>query len=744
MAISFKRYPVYLQHDTKDCGPTCVRMIAKYYGRNYSLQTLRDLTKINRDVVNLLGVSEAAEGLGFKTVGARINAEVLKNKAPLPCIVHWEQNHFVVLYEVKKKKLSFSSNGNGVKYVIGDPRRGILHYNEKDFIKSWSSSKVNNKDAGVVMLLEPTQVFFQKEGEKEERTSLFQLFRYLVSYKDLVFQLVLGLLIGVVLQMIFPFLTQSIVDVGIQTKNIGFIYIILFAQLMLFLGRIAIEFIRGWILLFINTRINITILSEFLIKLMKLPLSFFDIKVVGDIMQRMNDHQRIENFLTGTSLNILFSTFNIIFFSAVLAYYNTYIFLIFIFSSALYLLWVTLFLRPRKALDMVRFDVFAKNHNAMIQLVEGMQEIKLNNCEVQKRWEWERIQARLFKLNFRNLALGQNQQAGAFFINEGKNIFITFLAAKSVIDGDLTLGAMLAIQYIIGQLNGPIEQFSQFIMITQDAKLSLDRLNEIHQLEDEEKDAQFLLAELPSKKDIKIRNLSFTYPGAGNSPVLKNINLDIPEGKITAIVGVSGSGKTTLLKLLLRFYEAQQGDIMLDNTRLSSISPKVWRSKCGTVMQDGFIFSDSIGRNIGLGEVEPNQDLLIHAATVANIIDFIDSLPLGFNSKIGAEGNGISAGQKQRLLIARSVYKNPEYIFFDEATNALDANNERKIMENLDRFFEGRTVIVVAHRLSTVKNADQIVVLDNGEIIERGNHEELTALKGAYFNLVKNQLELGK
>ncbi|HEX3383551.1 MAG TPA: peptidase domain-containing ABC transporter, partial [Mucilaginibacter sp.] len=599
------------------------------------------------------------------------------------------------------------------------------------------------KKEGIALLLTPTPQFYEQDDEKGSEVRWSFLLRYLVTYRKLVFQLLLGLGIGSILQLITPFLTQSIVDIGVNTRNLNFIYIILIAQATLIIGRVSVDFIRSWILLHMSTRVNVSILTDFLIKLMKLPMSFFDTKMTGDIMQRMNDQKKIESFLTGSTLSTLFSMFNLVVFSIVLAYYNLTIFFVFVVSSILYTTWILIFLKQRRVLNYKSFEVSAKNQSSIVQLVSGMQEIKLNNCEQQKRWEWEHIQARLFKFNVKNLALSQYQQGGSTFINEGTNLLITFLSAKAVIEGNLTLGAMMAVQYMIGQLNSPIQQFLSFIQGYQDAKISLERLNEIHQMEDEEPASKEMNYELPLNKSISINSLTFRYPGAGNEPVLENIELHIPQGKTTAIVGMSGSGKTTILKLLLRFYVPEKGEIRVGEQSLNNFSFKTWRSQCGVVMQDGFIFSDSIERNIAVGDDYPDKAKLRHAIKVANIQDFIDGLPLGLNTKIGAEGNGISQGQRQRILIARAVYKNPEYIFFDEATNSLDANNERVIMSNLQEFFAGRTVVIVAHRLSTVSNADKIIVLDKGQIIEQGNHYELTSLKGDYYRLVKNQLELG-
>lgn len=726
-----KSFPNYKQPDQMDCGPTCLRMVAKYYGKNFSLQRLRDVCGINREGVSLLGISEGAEKIGFRTTGVRVDLELL-SEVELPCILHWRQNHFVVLYRIKNDF-----------YYISDPARGLVKYTQAEFLSNWIGTNYNGEAQGIILTIAPSPDFYVQPGDKEDGLSLTYLAGYLRPYKQLIFQLFIGLGVGSLLQLILPFLTQSIVDTGINTRNLNFIYIILIAQTMLFLGRLSVEFIRSWILLHISTRLNISILTDFIIKLMKLPMGYFDTKMTGDIMQRMNDQGRIQSFLTGSTLSIIFSMFNLVVFTGVLAWYNLNIFFIFLISSVIYTLWIIYFFKKRRALDFKRFDISSKNQSSVVQLISGMQEIKLNNCEQQKRWEWERIQAGLFKYSVKSLSLGQIQQAGTFFINEGKNILITFIVAKSVIDGQLTLGGMMAVQYIIGQLNSPIEQMLGFLQQLQDAKISLERLNEIHQMEDEESSEKVYMQDLPLDKTITFEDLSFTYPGAGNDQVLSNISLSIPEGKTTAIVGMSGSGKTTILKLLLRFYEPQKGNIRIGAGQLSQISFRHWREKCGTVMQDGFIFSDTIAKNIAVSDEQPNMLKLENAIRIANILEFINSLPLGLNTKIGQEGNGISQGQRQRILIARAVYKNPEYIFFDEATNALDANNEKVIMENLENFFKGRTVIVVAHRLSTVKNADNIIVLDKGRIIEQGTHESLSRNRGEYYQLVKNQLELG-
>jgi ATP-binding cassette subfamily B protein len=724
-------FPFFKQYDAMDCGPSCLRMIAAFYGKTYSLQKLRQLAHISREGVSLLGLSDAAEAIGFRTIGARITIEQLIG-APKPCVVHWDQDHFVVVYKFRK--------GN---VYVADPAFGLVTYTEDEFRKHWLATVRQGEQKGICLLFEPTPKFFELEGEGKNRGNFKFLLKYLRPHRKLVVQLILGFVVGSLIQLIFPFLTQSIVDVGINTQDINFIYLILAAQMMLFLSRMTVDFIRSWILLHISTRINISIISDFLIKLMKMPIGFFDTKMIGDLLQRIGDHTRIERFLTSQSLNVIFSVFNILIFSIVLVIYDLGIFLVFLFGSLLYIGWVFIFLRKRRELDYKRFAQLSDNQSKLIQLINGMQEIKLNNFERQKRWEWERIQARLFKVNVSNLSLQQYQQAGSVFINETKNIFITVLAATAVVNGHMTLGMMLAVQYIIGQMNSPLEQMIEFMQVSQDAKISLERLSEIHTQKDEDQDQQGKLTELPKSAELNLTDLVFQYEGPHSPKVLNTINLIIPQGKVTAIVGTSGSGKTTLVKLLLGFYPPVSGTIKVGETDLSGFQQHWWRAKCGAVMQDGFIFSDTIANNIAIGDEDIDKEKLAYAVRMANIQEFIETLPLNYNTKIGQEGVGLSQGQKQRILIARAIYKNPEFIFFDEATNALDANNEKVILENLDEFFAGKTVVVVAHRLSTVKNAHQIIVLEKGVIVEIGSHEELTRKQGAYYNLVKNQLELG-
>lgn len=727
------KFPFYLQPDQKDCGPSCLRMVAKHYGRNYSLAYLREQCHITREGVSMLGISEAAEQIGFKTLGVRISFEQLTEEIPLPAIMHWRQNHFVVVYDISRK---------GV-ISVADPAHGLVTYRKEEFLKGWVSTKSEDENKGIALLLETTPLFYELKGEKSDRTKLGFLFRYLKPHRKYIVQLFLGMLLGSLLQLILPFLTQSVVDVGISTQNLGFISLVLIAQLIVAAARMSVDFLRNWILLHISTRIDISLISDFLIKLMKLPIGFFDSKLIGDIMQRIGDHTRIQNFLTGSSLSTLFSMINLVVFGAVLAWYDMRILGIFLFGNALYVSWILLFMKKRRELDFKRFSLAADNQSSLIQIITGMQEIKLNNCERQKRWRWEKLQVSQFKVSIKGLALGQYQQIGSLFLSQATSIFISFIAARAVINGQMTLGMMMSVTYIIGQISSPIDQLIGFMQSLQDARISLERLGEIHNKADEEPEEMNRVSYLPENKSLSIRNLTFRYEGPQSPSVLKNIDLEIPEGKITAIVGTSGSGKTTLIKLLLGFYNAEQGEIKVGDLSLSHIRGSFWRSKCGVVMQDGFIFSETIAENIAPGDENIDRLKLLNAVKTANIREFIEALPLGYNTKIGQEGSGISQGQRQRILIARAIYKNPEYIFLDEATNSLDANNEKVIMENLNEFFKGRTVVIVAHRLSTVKNADQIVVLEKGEIIEKGTHKELAAKKGAYYELVKNQLELG-
>ena len=722
-----------------DCGPACLTMIAAHYGRHYTLDHLREQCFIGREGVSLLGISKAAEQIGFRTVGGRLTFDKLAEKALLPCVVHWNQEHFVVVYAIRKKKREYTVS-------VADPGKGLVTYSREAFCRHWISTCTGGEEKGIALLLEPTQLFYEQEGDRLPSENRIRfLWKYLIKYKRFFGQLILGLFIGSLLQLIFPFLTQAIVDTGIQGKDIGFIWLVLIAQMVLLFSRTAIDFIRRKILLHISTRINVSLISDFFIKLMKLPMKFFDTKLTGDLLQRIEDHRRIENFLTNQTISIVFSVFTFIIFSIVLFVYHLPIFAVFITGSILYGLWIRIFLKKRRLLDYKMFEQQGMNRNVVYQLITGMQEIKLQGCEQRKRWEWEDVQADLFDVNMQSLNLRQNQEAGGIFINELKNILVTVLAATAVINGSLTLGMMLSIQYIIGQLNSPVEQLMSFIYQWQDVSISLDRMNEIHTQQNDEGMGRSIAA-LPRdvETDIHIRNVCFRYDGARPDYVLKGIDLHIPQGKVTAIVGASGSGKTTLIKLLLGYYMPNEGELLVGGENLSQFNPAWWRTQCGAVMQEGYLFSDTIARNIAVSDDEIDTDRLRHAAQTAHIAEYIEGLPLGYNTKIGQDGQGVSQGQRQRILIARVVYKNPPFVFLDEATNALDANNERAIVENLSEFYKGKTVVVVAHRLSTVKHADRIVVLEGGRIAETGTHAELTTRKGRYYELVRNQLELGK
>ena len=716
-----------------DCGPASLRMVAKYYGKDYSLQYLREQSYIDREGVSLKGIIEAAEHIGLRSLPVKLpfdgksQGQAFLVDAPLPCIVHWRQNHFLVVYKISKK------------YVwVADPAAGKFKLDHETFRQNWQG----DGEYGIGLLLEPTPAFYDKGQEGRHSMNYLFLATYLRPYRRYFAQLLLGLLLGSVFQLIFPFLTQAIVDTGIQNQNIGFIYLILIAQLMLFLGQTTVTIIQNWLLLHIGTRINVSLISDFLTKLMKLPIGYFDAKMVGDLMQRISDQKRIEAFLTNSTLQFVFSVFTLIVLGLVLLLYDFRIFAIFLVASILYIIWILVFLRRRKEIDYARFQELSAHQATLIELIQGMQEIKLQNSGRKRRWLWSDIQARLFGINLKSLAIDQYQNAGTSFISQLKDILITFLTAKLVIDGEITLGMMLAVQFIIGQLNVPLRQMIAFFQTGQDAKLSLERLWEVQNMKAEEEDNAFKATELPQGREIRIEGLSFQYNKLADF-VLKDINLTIPEGQVTAIVGTSGSGKTTLVKLLLGFYPPTGGSIAVGNLPLANIDKTYWRSQCGAVMQDGFIFSDTIANNIAESAEQVDKARLVRSVETANIREFIESLPLSYNTMIGARGNGISQGQRQRLLIARAVYKNPEFLFFDEATNALDAQNEKAIVQNLEKFFEGKTVVVVAHRLSTVKNANQIVVLEKGELVEKGTHQELVKNKGVYYNLIKDQLELG-
>jgi len=729
-----KKIHLIKQYDSMKCGIACLQMICAYYGKKTSQDCLSNICHATTQGVSLLGIKDAAVNIGFDTISGRLSIKDLSS-ATMPCILHWNQNHFVVLYKIK----------NGRKFYIADPGKGLVNYTIDVFKLHWIGME-RGEEKGIAMFLEPTQAFYDRVNKHETKIDKpFKfLYRYLKKYHKYFFQIVFGLLVGSLLQLALPFLTQSIVDVGIKNKDVGFIWLILLGQLIITLSRASVDFIRRWLLLRMSTRINISLVSDFFIKLLQLPMSFFDTKLIGDLMQRIGDHSRVNSFLTQQTLNMTFSLISFAVFGCVLLVYNRLIFFIFLIGSILYGGWMALFLSRRKVIDYELFEQQAANNGKTYQLLSSMQEIKLQDCEQRRRREWENVQADLFYIQMKSLKLQQKQEAGSIFINELKNIIITVVSATSVINGNLTLGMMLAIQYIIGQLNNPIEQLMHFIYSIQDVKISLDRINEIHKKNSEE-DFKRIRKDFGDEcNDIELKNIEFKYDPHALKKTIDRVNIHIPEGKITAIVGASGSGKTTLIKLLLGYYPVMSGDITIAGHNLSEYNLKWWRRQCGVVMQDGVIFSESIARNIAVSDGEIDERRLLMAADIANVKDFVMALPLKFNTNIGRDGMGLSQGQKQRILIARAVYKNPKFIFLDEATNSLDASNERSIVEKLNTFYKGRTVVVVAHRLSTVKNADQIIVLDKGKVVETGNHMSLTAKRGAYYNLVKNQLDLGK
>jgi len=724
-------FPFYKQLDAMDCGPTCLRMVARHYGKHFTLQTLREKSYLNKEGVSMLGIAKGAEAIGFQTMGVSLTWDRLNSEAPLPVIVHWKQNHFVVVYKIRRDRV-----------YVADPGFGHTVYSKEEFLKGWISTRLDGEAKGSALLLHPTPDFLNQEDEPVKKTGFRYLFRYLAPYKRYVYHLLLGLILGSIIQFLLPFLFQSMVDFGITNQDLPFIYLILLFQFVLILSQMGIDFIRRWILLHLSTRINIALISDFLIKLMKLPVGFFDTKLTGDILQRIGDQRRIESFITTSSLTILFSMVNLLVFAVILAIYSLKILVIFLIGALAYFIWIYIFMKRRRSLDHKYFSRMAENQSKLIQIIQGIKEIKLNNAERINQWEWKDIQTGLFRVNMKSLSLNQYQEAGGVFINETKNILINVTAAIAVLNGDLTLGTLLAVSYILGQLNGPIEQMISFFHRAQDAKISLERLGEIHDSEDEYQQETGVTI-LPVIDRITVNNLDFTYPGAISRNILEDINITLRKDTVTALVGISGSGKTTLIKLLLGFYPSTKGEIRIGDMNIQMISPDLWRGQCGVVMQDGFIFSDTIAKNIALGEHEIKPDQLLYAARMACIDDFIDQLPLGYNSKIGQEGLTLSGGEQQRILIARAIYKNPHFLFMDEGTSALDANNERRIMENLQLVFKGKTVMIVAHRLSTVKHADQIIVLDRGRIVEQGKHNALISKKGHYFNLVRNQLELG-
>jgi ATP-binding cassette, subfamily B, bacterial len=729
-----KDFPHFKQLDNKDCGPTCLRMIAKHYGKTFSREFLREKASITRTGVTMAGIAEAAEAIEMRTLGMRIAIESLVEEVPVPFIVPWRQKHFVVVYKTTKTKI-----------YVADPAQGLLTYTHEDFIKAWTNTEDGN---GFVLILEPNTAFYttpSPSGRVGEGKGFSFLLPYFRPYKKLIRQLFIGLFVAMIIQFILPFLMQSVVDIGVNHRDIPFIYLILISQLALIFSQTIVSIFREWILIHVISRFNIKMISDFLFKMLKLPASYFDTRNTGEHLQRITDHARIQNFVSSSSLNMVFSMVTFLIFNFILAYYNIKIFLIFIIASTLYVSWTFFFLKKRAQLDYRRFDETSQNQSNLIQIINGVKEIKINNSQRKNRWKWEYTQISLFKTSLSTLKLAQFQGIGATFINEIKNIIITFISAKAVVDGNLTLGMMVTVQYIVGQLNLPLANFVAFIQTWQDAKISLERLSQVHCSDDEDESKEDKVRELSQNKTIEVTNLSYQYGGKSTPFVLNNLNCSFPEGKTTAIVGASGSGKTTLMKLLLKFYEPTNGSISIGSVDLNHINNDYWRSNCGAVMQDTFMFNDTIAGNISESEQNEiiDREKLNNASFVANIEDFIQKLPNKYNTELGTSGIRLSGGQEQRIMIARAVYKNPFYVFFDEATSALDANNEKVIMENLNNFIKGKTAIIVAHRLSTVKNADNIIVLENGTVVEQGNHETLTSLRGKYYELVKNQLELG-
>ncbi len=727
-----KDFQFYKQHDANDCGAACLKMVAQHFGKSYSMEDLREITFLEKAGVSLMSISNAAEAIGMHTLGVNIDYERLEDDMPMPCIAHWRQEHFVVVYKITKKNV-----------WIADPAAGKFKISKSEFLDGWvSNTSEDGGDVGIILLMEPTPDFYSNDGSKQDKSTWSYLGSHFRPYRGLINQALLGFVFISSLQLLFPFFLKGIVDVGIKQKDMNFLVLILAAHIILFVSQTAVEQIRNWIVMHIGSRVNIKLVSNFLIKMMRLPTHFFDSRLAGDIIQRVDDNRRVESFLSTNTLVTIFSIFNFILFGIVLFYFDLTIFTVFLIATCIHFLWIYIFSGKRRELDYKRFDQMSENQSNLIELIGGIKEIKLHNAEKQKRWRWERVQAKLFHLGIDYLKVEQYQRAGGRFVNELKNIIIIFLSAAAVVNGNMSLGTFVAIQYIVGQLNAPVDQLVGFVAEAQSAKISLERMNDIHNKAEEEIPGSKLNV-LPEDGTLELDKVSFRYGGPDSKQVLKNISLRIPEGKTTAIVGTSGSGKTTLIKLLLGFYKPTDGDIRLGNVSLDKIQQTLWRNQCGTVMQDGYLFSETIAQNIALGDEIIDEKKLIKASIAANFQSFVDQLPLGFKTRVGQNGMDLSAGEKQRLLIARLIYKNPNYLFFDEATNALDAYNELIIMENLEDLFHQKTVVVVAHRLSTVKNADRIIVIEDGEIIEQGTHETLTQNFGAYYYLVKNQLELG-
>lgn len=728
-------YSHFYQLDNRDCGPTCLRMICKYYGRDVSEQYMHKACYTKRTGTTMLGISDAAEELGFKTCGLKITINQLYYSNQLPCIIQWNQSHFIVVYKITEEKV-----------VVGDPAAGILTYPIKTFCKSWYSTQNNRgENVGIVLFLEPQKdILDKKENNFSKNLQYKKMASYLGEQKKMMLQLLMSIIIAGFINLIFPFLTQSIVDIGIQNQDVRFVVVVLLCQLSLSMGSAVNSYVSSWYILHISSRISISLVNDFLGKLMRLPVAFFSKRMIGDLLQRINDFSRIENFLTTTTISILVAVLSFIVYGYVLLRFGIIFVIIFVIGSMLYVCWIIAFLRKRKKIDYMRFQENAENQSNVIHMINGMQEIKLNNCEDIQLNKWQAIQLKLYKINIQGLSLAQIQSIGGMLIDNTKNILITFWAAWSVMSGDITLGMMMAIQYLVGQLNGPLSQVISFIQSLQDTKISMERVNEINMNEDEDEHNKGKVDRIPHGMDIVINHVDFHYNGPRSPKVLNDVNFVIKGGKITAIVGESGSGKTTLLKLILGFYEPSKGEIYIGNNNLKDIDKREWKKKCGVVMQNGYIFSEPIRNNIGLIDKDPDMDNVRESAQQACIHEFITSLPLQYDTVIGSDGNSLSMGQKQRILIARAIYKNAPYIFFDEATNSLDANNEKCIIQNLSSFYNGKTVLIIAHRMSTVINADNIIVMNKGHIIEQGTHNALINAKGYYYSLVKEQLNIGE
>jgi len=726
-----RKFPFYEQLDSMDCGVACLRMIASYHGREYEANRLRDLTYIDKQGVSLLGISHAAEHIGLKSIGAPVPFYRLTEDIPLPAIAHWENDHFIVVYKVKPKEV-----------WVGNPvEKNITKLSKEDFLKGWHKPELGREETGILLLLEPMSDFLEKDGGSERKNGFLHLYTYIKQYRPLLRQILLGIILVSCIQFAFPFLIKSIIDTGIETEDSYFIYLILVAFIVLYLAQTLVETIRNSIIRFVGTKVNAKLMSEFLTKLLKLPIRYFDSHVVGDVLQRIYDNKRVEQLLTSTTTFALFSIGNLIVSSFILFLFNLKIFLLFLVGTTLYFGWAFYCLNKRRALETKRFDYATQNQNALVQLISGIHEIKQHNVELQKRWEWEGIQKKIYDINQDFFGIEQQQKMGTNLINDLKNIIITVVAAHAIIAPDqiMTLGTLVAILYIIGQLNGPMEQIINFLSQAQDAKISIERMNEIHQGIAKEEEASTLNV-LPENGDITLEKVTFQYSGPSSPVVLRNINLKIPAGKTTAIVGSSGSGKTTLLKLILGTYQPTKGVVKLGGINLSTINSRLWRDQYGLVAQDGYIFSDTITGNIAFGESIADKRNVIRAAKIANIQNHVEKLRLGYSTIIGPDN--VSGGQKQRYLIARAVYKNPEYLFLDEPTNPLDTYNEMVIMENIEDYFVDKTIVVVAQRLSTIINADHIIVVEDGEIIEQGTHDYLLTIRGAYHQMHRNQTEL--